>query len=466
MRLYNTLTRKKEEFIPIEPGKVKMYGCGPTVYNFFHVGNARAFLINDILRRYLEFSGYDVAFAQNFTDIEDKIINRAAEEGISPNEVAEKYIAEYKTDAEGLNIRPPTIQPRATETMPQIIELIGKLIDKGNAYEVDGDVYYDVHSFGGYGKLSGQPLEALEEGARVEIGDKKRSPADFALWKTAKSNEPSWESPWGDGRPGWHIECSAMCTHFLGKTIDIHCGGIDLIFPHHENEIAQSEAASGKDFSKYWVHTGFLTIDNQKMSKSKNNFFTTREAAKVYGYEAIRFFLLSAHYRSPINYSEDSLKQSNAALDRLYSVLDNLTFTAENAETVGITDAERETLTGLEQYKKAFVSAMDDDLNTADAIAAIFDLTKALNLALADNPSREFGTAGIGKLRELTDVLGLLYLRKNDKLLENDVEILINSRELARKAKDFAQSDRIREQLKNMGVILEDTPLGVKWRKI
>ncbi|MDR2530733.1 MAG: cysteine--tRNA ligase [Oscillospiraceae bacterium] len=463
MKLYNTLTRRKETFEPLEPGKVKMYNCGSTVYNLFHVGNARTFVISDVLRRYLKYIGYAVTFAQNFTDIDDKIIRKAAEERLTAAAVAEKYIAEYLTDAEGLNLRPADIHPRATESVPAIIAMISTLVSKGNAYESNGDVYFDVHSFKDYGKLSGQDIASLESGVRVESDDRKRSAGDFALWKRAKPGEPAWDSPWGAGRPGWHIECSAMCSHHLGETIDIHCGGSDLIFPHHENEIAQSESASGVSFARFWLHVGMLNVGDRKMGKSEGNFFMVRTAAEAYGYEAIRFFLLSAHYRSPFNYTEESLRQSTAALDRLYSTLDNLTFIANNAEPHPATESELESLS---RYRARFIEAMDDDLNTADAISVLFDLARDLNAR--QSLTGEFAKSSVELLRELTDVLGLLYGRDSDggAELAAEVERLIERRRDARQRKDFAESDRIRDELKAMGIALQDTPLGIKWSKI
>ncbi|MDR2360530.1 MAG: cysteine--tRNA ligase [Oscillospiraceae bacterium] len=464
MKLYNTASKRKEEFESLEPGLVRMYGCGPTVYDFIHMGNARAFLLFDTLRRYLEFSGYKVEFAQNFTDIDDKIIKRANAEGVSSAEIAERYIAECQIDAVGLNIKPATYNPRATDSIKDIIELIQLLIERGHAYESGGDVYFDVRSYPKYGKLSGQPLEALEDGARVEIGVQKRSPADFALWKSAKPGEPSWESPWGDGRPGWHIECSAMIRAQLGKTIDIHCGGSDLVFPHHENEVAQSEAANGCQMARYWVHNGMLTINNEKMSKSESNFFKVRDASKEYGYEVIRFFLLSAHYRSPLNYSKDSLVQSKAALQRLYTTLDNLTFISRNSDTESLSDSERSALNDFAGYREAFISAMDEDLNTADALAAVFDLARAINSAVSGGASREFAVQAAAELQELTDVLGLLYESAEPQSLDLEIEALIAKRQAARKAKDFAEADRIRDELQTRGIVLEDTPQGVKWK--
>ncbi len=466
MKLYNSMSRTKEEFKTIESGKVKMYACGPTVYNFIHVGNARPIIMFDVLRRYLEFCGYDVTFVQNFTDIDDKIINRANEEGISASEVAEKYIGEYFKDAQGLGVRPATVHPRATENIDGIISMVSDLIEKGYAYEVNGDVYYRTHRFPEYGKLSHQPLADLESGARIDINDNKESPVDFALWKAAKPGEPYWDSPWGKGRPGWHIECSVMSNRYLGKTIDIHCGGEDLAFPHHENEIAQSEAANGCCFVHYWVHNGFISIDNKKMSKSLGNFFTVREAAEAYGYETIRLFMLSAHYRSPLNYSEESLLQAKNALQRLYTSAENLQFLMQNGAEGEMTADERNFIGGLHVYRDRFKAAMDDDFNTADALSVVFELVRELNSATVSekHPTREFAGACFSALTELTDVLGLLYnLEKND--LAGEVEALIAARANARKEKNYAEADRIRDQLKDMGIILEDTPQGVKWRK-
>ena len=466
MKLYNSMSRTKEEFKTIESGKVKMYACGPTVYNFIHVGNARPIIMFDVLRRYLEFCGYDVTFVQNFTDIDDKIINRANEEGISASEVAEKYIGEYFKDAQGLGVRPATVHPRATENIDGIIAMVSDLIEKGYAYEVNGDVYYRTHRFPEYGKLSHQPLADLESGARIDINDNKESPVDFALWKAAKPGEPYWDSPWGKGRPGWHIECSVMSNRYLGKTIDIHCGGEDLAFPHHENEIAQSEAANGCCFVHYWVHNGFISIDNKKMSKSLGNFFTVREAAEAYGYETIRLFMLSAHYRSPLNYSEESLLQAKNALQRLYTSAENLQFLMQNGAEGEMTADERNFIGGLHVYRDRFKAAMDDDFNTADALSVVFELVRELNSATVSekHPTREFAGACFSALTELTDVLGLLdNLEKND--LAGEVEALIAARANARKEKNYAEADRIRDQLKDMGIILEDTPQGVKWRK-
>ncbi|MCR4771667.1 MAG: cysteine--tRNA ligase [Oscillospiraceae bacterium] len=467
MKLYNSMTRSREEFVPIEEGKIRMYACGPTVYNFIHVGNARPIIMFDVLRRYFEYRGYEVTFVQNFTDVDDKIIRRAAEEGISAAEVAEKYIAEYFTDAVGLGVRPATVHPRATENIPQIIDMVQTLIEKGYAYQAGGDVYYSAEKFKDYGKLSHQPLEDLEAGARIDVSDIKRSPMDFALWKAAKPGEPSWDSPWGKGRPGWHIECSAMSNRYLGKTIDIHCGGQDLCFPHHENEIAQSEAANGCKFVNYWLHNGFISVDNKKMSKSLNNFFTVREAAEAYGYETIRLFMLSAHYRSPLNYSEESLLQAKNALQRLYTARENLEFTAANAAAAELSASEKDYIPSLDKYRSKFISAMEDDFNTADAVSALFELVRDVNAATASErgPSRALAAECLRRMTELSDVLGLLYASGDDGGLEAEVEALIADRQKARKEKNWAEADRIRDLLKEKGIILEDTPQGVKWKK-
>ena len=466
MKLFNTMTRQKEKFVPIHPGEVRMYTCGPTVYNFIHVGNARPMIMFDLLRRYLEYRGYKVTFVQNFTDVDDKIIKRANEEGISAQEVAEKYIGEYFTDAHGLGVHDATIHPKATENMQQIIELVQTLIDKGYAYESNGDVYYRTLKFKDYGKLSHQPLEDLQAGARIAVGEHKEDPMDFALWKAAKPGEPAWESPWGMGRPGWHIECSAMSNRYLGKTIDLHCGGMDLQFPHHENEIAQSEAANGCEFVHYWLHNGFLNIDNQKMSKSLGNFFTVREAATAYGYETIRFFMLSAHYRSPLNYSRESLEQAQAALDRLYTARDNLDFLCENGEDGPMTAEEQKVADSLPTFRERFQTAMDDDLNTADAMGVLFDLVRTVNTALEGKPTKGLAEACRAMFRELIDVMGLLYARKKADSLDEKVEAMIAARQQARKEKNFAEADRIRDELKAMGIELMDTPQGVKWKQV
>ena len=468
MKIFNSMSRQKEEFVPIQPGKVSIYACGPTVYNFIHVGNARPIILFDVLRRYFEYRGYDVTFVQNFTDVDDKIIKRANEEGITSQEVAEKYIQEYFTDAQGLGVRPATIHPKATKNMQQIIDMVQTLIDKGYAYPVEnGDVYYRTLKFKGYGKLSHQPIEDLQSGARIAVGEVKENPLDFALWKAAKPGEPAWDSPWGPGRPGWHIECSAMSNRYLGKTIDIHCGGEDLQFPHHENEIAQSEAANGCEFVHYWMHNGFLNIDNRKMSKSLGNFFTVREAAEAYGYETIRLFMLSAHYRSPLNYSADILHQAQNSLDRLYSAEDHLKYLAANGAEGDKNAAEAALADTFDSYRQRFDEAMDDDFNTANAISVLFELVRAINIATADEnqPTKAGAQACLDMVHEFTDVLGLLYSRKEESLDEK-VEQMIADRQAARAAKNWAEADRIRDELKAMGIELKDTKQGVQWKKI
>ncbi len=464
MRLYNTLTRKKEEFIPVEQGKVKMYVCGPTVYNFFHVGNARCFVTFDTLRRYFQYRGYDVTYVQNFTDVDDKMIKKANEEGTTFDKIAERYTEEYFTDAHGLGIHDADIHPRATENIGGMIDHISALIDKGFAYETGGDVYFAARVFSGYGKLSNQPLDELESGARIAVGEQKRDPLDFALWKAAKPGEPSWSSPWGEGRPGWHIECSVMSRRYLGETIDIHAGGIDLCFPHHENEIAQSEALTGKPFANYWLHNAFINIDNQKMSKSKGNFFTARTAAGVYGYDAIRFFLLSAHYRSPINYSADSLEQAAASLGRITTARRNLEFMAQNGGEGAMTPAERVSVESCAGYRDRFCQAMDDDINTADAVSVIFELVREVN-TVSSHPgaTREYSSAALAILSELCGVLGIGAAKPQRD--DAEIDALIAQRQQARKAKDFKESDRIRDLLKEKGIVLEDTPQGVKWHR-
>jgi cysteinyl-tRNA synthetase len=466
MKFYNSMTREREEFIPIEEKKVRMYCCGPTVYNYIHVGNARPMILFDVLRRYLQYRGYDVTFVQNFTDIDDKVINKANEEGVTYDQISSRFIEEYFKDAHDLGVHDADIHPLATENIPQIIDLVQTLIDKGYAYPVKGgDVYFRTEKFEGYGKLSHQPLEELRAGARIMVNDVKESPMDFALWKGAKPGEPTWDSPWGPGRPGWHIECSAMAGRYLGKTIDIHCGGEDLTFPHHENEVAQSEAANGRPFVHHWLHNAFLNIDNAKMSKSLGNFFTVREAAETYGYESIRFFMLSAHYRSPINYSRESLTQAQAALERLYTAVDNLNFLIQNGEDRPMNQQETAFTETFTQYRERFIAAMDDDFNTADAIGVLFELVRAINTEMTVGvPSRAVADASLVMVRELTNVLGLLYARREESLDEK-VETLIEKRQAARKAKDFQTADAIRDQLKEMGVLLEDTPQGVKWKK-
>ena len=465
MKLYNTMTMKKEEFIPIEAGKVKMYACGPTVYDFFHVGNARPIILFDVLRRYFEYRGHEVVFVQNFTDIDDKIINRANEEGLKSEEIAEKYIDEYWVDARGLGVRDATFHPKATEHINEIIDIIASLIDKGFAYQRENDVYYRTSRFPEYGKLSKQPLDELMSGARVDTTEIKESPMDFALWKGAKPGEPYWESPWGQGRPGWHIECSAMAHKFLGETIDIHCGGQDLVFPHHENEIAQTEGFTGCKFVRYWLHNGFLSIDSNKMSKSLGNFFTVREAAQKYGYESIRMFMLMSHYRSPLNYSGEILVQSKNALERLKTARGNLEFIAERGSE-SLKENEEGFIQSIPQQRGKFIEAMDDDFNTADAVSVIFEMVREINTLAADAaPSKAFSVAALDIFDELSGVLGLIYGNSGSGELDKEVESLIAARQSAREEKNWAEADRIRDKLNGMGIVLEDTPQGVKWKK-
>ena len=466
MQIFNTLTRQKEELIPLEPGKLRIYACGPTVYNFIHIGNARPLCVFDTLRRYLEWRGYDVRFVQNFTDIDDKIIRRANEEGVTYEEIAHRYIDEFWTDAKGLGVKEATVHPKATENIDEIIAIVAELERKGYAYKAaNGDVYFRTHRFDEYGKLSHQPLDDLESGARIAVGEDKEDPMDFALWKAAKPGEPFWPSPWSDGRPGWHIECSAMARRYLGETIDIHGGGQDLIFPHHENEIAQSECCNGAPFARYWMHNGYINVDNKKMSKSLNNFFTVRDVAKIYGYEAIRFFLISSSYRSPINYSAEIIEQGIAALDRLYTCRDNLQFAIDNA-TADASSADEALEQQLVTRREQFITAMDDDLNTADAIAALFELARDINVALAaaDKPGKVVCEKAMVLFGQLADVLGLLYERKKESL-DDEIEALIAARTAARKAKNWAEADRIRDELKARNIVLEDTPQGVKWHR-
>lgn len=467
MFLYNTLTRKKEEFKPITPGEVKMYSCGPTVYNYFHIGNARPFIIFDVLRRYLEYCGYKVTFVQNFTDIDDKVINKASQEGVAYSDIADRYIKEYFTDAEGLGVRHATYHPKATDCIDDIINLVKTLVEKGYAYESNGDVYYRTRKFAEYGKLSHQSVDELEAGARIDVNEQKEDPLDFAVWKAAKPGEPSWDSPWGKGRPGWHIECSAMANRYLGKTIDIHSGGVDLCFPHHENEIAQSEAANGVKFCNYWLHNGHITVDNKKMSKSAGNFFMTRDAAKAYGYGAVRLFMLSVQYRNPMNYSEESLKQSAAALERIQTMFENISFAKKNAQSEKASDAEQAALRELEKYRTRFKEAMDDDLNTADAISVIFDMVREVNgMIVGKQPSAELCDKVYGICHELCDVLGIPENR-DTAASGDDAEInaLIEKRTQARKERNFAEADRIRDELTQRGIVIEDTAGGVKWHR-
>lgn len=465
MRIFNTLTRNKEELIPLTPGEFKIYACGPTVYNFIHIGNARPLCVFDVMRRYLEYRGNKVNFVQNFTDIDDKIIRRANEEGVTFKDISEKYIEEFWVDAKGMNIREATVHPKATENIDEIIDIVSTLIEKGYAYEANGDVYFSTKKFNEYGKLSHQPLEDLEAGARINVGEVKREPMDFALWKSAKPGEPYWESPWGHGRPGWHIECSAMVRNYLGETIDIHCGGQDLIFPHHENEIAQSECCNGSPFAKYWMHNGFITVDKVKMSKSLGNFFTVRDVANQYGYEPIRYLMISCQYRSPINYSFDAIEQCKASLERLYTCRNNMDFALKNAVAdAGEKDAE--IIAAIDSKKDKFIEAMEDDLNTGEALGAIFELVKEINLNVNDGvQSKALVEYAIKIFDELMNVLGLLYNRNAEKSLDDEIEALIQARNDARKAKNWAEADRIRDELKAQGIVLEDTPQGVKWHR-
>lgn len=459
MKLYNTLTRSKEEFNPLVPGEVKMYSCGPTVYNYFHLGNARPFIVFDCLRQFLEYRGYDVKFVQNFTDVDDKLINKAREEGTTVPEIAEKYIREYFVDAKALGIKEASVHPRATENIDAIIETVQTLIEKGHAYEVDGDVYFSVESYKDYGKLSHQPLEDLESGVRKELDDKKHHPMDFALWKKRKTDdEIGWESPWGIGRPGWHIECTAMVNRYLGHTIDIHSGGFDLIFPHHENEIAQSVCANGTPFANYWLHNGFINVNNEKMSKSLGNFFTVRDIAAKYDYEVIRFFMLSAHYRSPINFCDELMDAAKNGLERIYNCVDNIDFLLGNAPEG---DASSEVKEAMEGFKNKFIAAMEDDLNTADAISAIFESVRFANSMASPNKAELL--LAKETILELGNVLGLL--KNTEKAsLDDEIEALIAERTQARKDKNWALADKIRDDLKERGIVLEDTPDGVKWK--
>ncbi len=466
MQIYNSMTRKKEEFKPIHPGKVSIYACGPTVYDFFHIGNARPFITFDVLRRQLEREGYEVTFVQNFTDIDDKMIRRANEEGITVKELGEKFIKEYFIDAAALGVRAATVHPKATEHIQEIIDLVSRLIENGHAYATPGgDVYYRVSAFPGYGKLSGQSVEDREMGAseRLNVETDKENPADFTLWKAQKPGEPAWDSPWGPGRPGWHIECSAMSMKYLGETFDIHCGGKDLLFPHHENEIAQSEGATGKPFVHYWMHNGFINIDNQKMSKSLNNFFTVRDIAKEYDLEAVRLFMLSAHYRSPINFSRDQIEAANASLNRLYIARDHLSFQTENGADRPLNAEEEAFLGRLKEYEARFDAAMDDDLNTADALGAIFELVKDANVTIQDGSAKETAAKALQSLKSLCDVLGLLSKETDD--LTDEVRRMVAERAEARKNKDWKRSDELRDAIRAAGYILEDTKQGQKVRR-
>ena len=464
MKLYNTLSRKKEDFVPLIPGQIKMYACGPTVYNYFHIGNARTFMIFDAMRNYFEYRGYKVTFVQNFTDVDDKIINRAKEENLSPQEISEKYIREYFKDAESLGIKKADLHPKVTENIEEIITFIEGLIDKGFAYETAGDVYFDVGKFKAYGKLKNQSPKELQAGARIEINERKKNPLDFVLWKAAKPDEPSWESPWGLGRPGWHIECSAMAQKYLGETIDIHGGGGDLIFPHHENEIAQSEAYSGKPFANYWIHVGYLNIDNKKMSKSLDNFFTPREIAREFDLESLRFFILSAHYRNPLNFSREALKSADNALQRLYNAKNNLLYLLENGQERELLPEEERIKEEFSKYREEFIRAMDDDFNSSDGIAVIFDLVRDINSNLSAASPKGLIKKALDLLLELTQVLGLLGKEENQQI-DDEIEELIGKRQKAREEKNYQLADEIRDELAARGITLEDTPQGVKWHR-
>ena len=462
MQIYNTMTRKKEELVPLVPGQIRMYACGPTVYNYFHIGNARPFIVFDTLRRYLEYKGFQVTFVQNFTDIDDKMIRRAHEEGTTVAELGERFIAEYYRDADALGIERASANPRATQHIGEIISLVQKLIDGGHAYAADnGDVYFAVRSFPGYGKLSGQNIDDLENGARVDPTEQKRDPLDFALWKGEKPGEPAWDAPWGRGRPGWHIECSAMSMAILGESFDIHAGGQDLIFPHHENEIAQSEAATGKPFARYWMHNGYINVDNQKMSKSLGNFFTVRDIAKEFDLEAVRMFMLSVHYRNPVNFSRELIQQAEAALTRLRTARERL----EEAQRVQATAEDAAFTASLDGFRARFEAAMDDDLNTADAIGALFDLVRACNTFVTEPRGGAAIDAAKALFDQLTGVLGLLQHKQEEAMPEEALRLL-DERQQARKAKDFARADALRAQLKEMGYAVEDTAQGPKLKKL
>lgn len=467
MKIYNTMTRKKEEFIPLEEGKVKMYVCGPTVYNFIHLGNARPFTVFDTLRRYFEYRGYEVTYIQNFTDVDDKIIKRSHEEGISPEEVAEKYIKEYFIDCDGLGIKRATVHPQVTDNIENIIVFVQDLIDKGYAYEAGGDVLFRTRKFKEYGKLSHQNIEELELGARIDVDDKKEDPLDFVLWKAKKEGEPGWQSPWGEGRPGWHIECSVMSNRYLGNTIDIHAGGQDLQFPHHENEIAQSECRNGHTFARYWMHNGYINVDGEKMSKSLGNFFTVRDISEKYDLGLVRFFLLATQYRNPVNFSDTVLEQAKAGLERLTNARDNAEFILGNLDDSGLRDEEKDLASGLDKYRDRFIEAMDDDLNTADAISVIFELAKFMNTNISDQSSKEFVQLNLDIFNELTGVLNIANKSvEEDDSLSQKVEDLIAKRAQAKKEKNFALADQIRDELAAMGIAIEDTRQGVKWKRI
>ncbi|MDR1800971.1 MAG: cysteine--tRNA ligase [Lachnospiraceae bacterium] len=468
MQLFNTLSRKKEEFVPLEENKVRIYVCGPTVYNLIHIGNARPMIFFDTVRRYFEYKGYDVNFVSNFTDVDDKIINKAIEEGVSADVISQKYIAECKKDMEGMNIRPATTHPLATQEIPEMIDMIKILLDKGFAYIKDGTVYFRSRSFKDYGKLSHKNLDDLRSGERtlaVTGETQKEDPLDFVLWKPMKEGEPYWEAPWGDGRPGWHLECSTMSRKYLGDEIDIHGGGEDLIFPHHENEIAQSEAATGVPFAKYWMHNAFLNINNEKMAKSKGNFKTVREVSEQYDLQILRFFMLGAHYRNPLNFSPELMDAAKAGLERIITAAENILFLKKNASSSAMKESEEAVLEKSKEFTLAFEKAMDDDFNTADAISAVFELVKYINSNVNEDSSIELLDGLYKRLKTLTDILGL-EIRRKEQVLDSDIESLIKERQNARKERNFAKADEIRDKLSDMGIILEDTKEGVKWKKV
>lgn len=465
IKVYNTLNKKKEEFIPLTPGEVKMYVCGPTVYNFFHIGNGRTFIVFDTIRRYFEYRGFKVDFVQNFTDIDDKMIKKANEEGTTVKKIGDTYIKEYYQDADALNIERATVNPRATEFIGEIIKFVKGLVDKGYAYDVDGDVYFSTKKFEGYGKLSGQNIEDLQSGARISVDERKKDPMDFAIWKAQKPGEPAWNSPWGMGRPGWHIECSCMAKKLLGETIDIHAGGSDLKFPHHENEIAQSEALTGEPFARYWLHSAFVNVNNEKMSKSLNNFFTAREILERYDADVIRFLMLSAHYRQQLNFSEDLLESAKASVERIYNAIGNLENLIDEVSREEMNEEEKAYLESLNKYKEKYIEKMDDDFNTADAITAIFDLIKDTNTNITIDSSKELAQKALELIRELGAPLGM-FQKSTKGNLEEEIEALIAKRQQARKDRDFALADKIRDELKDRGIVLEDTPQGVRWKMI
>ena len=465
MKVYNTLTRQKEEFIPIEKNKVKMYVCGPTVYDFIHIGNARPYVVFDTVRRYLEYKGYEVNYVQNFTDVDDKIINRANAEGVSMEEISNKYVEEALKDAKLLNIKPATHNPRVTQEIKEIIIMIEDLIRNGNAYEKDGTVFFDTDSFKEYGKLSGKKLDELEIGARIKLDEAKKNPTDFVLWKPKKDGEPAWQSPWGQGRPGWHIECSVMAKKYLGEQIDIHAGGEDLIFPHHENEIAQSECCNKKTFAKYWLHNGFINVDNEKMSKSKGNFFTIRDITQKIPYDVVRFFILSGHYRNPINFSQELMEASKNSLDRIKNCVKSIKHIIENTSG-NLTEQEAKLLCDCDEFRIQFEKAMDDDFNTADAITAIFEFVKFSNINISEKSSKEFAEKILDKIMVLSNILGILFEFEELDIDIAKIEQLIEKRQDARKNKDYKLADEIRDELKTMGILIEDTSAGVRWSKM